>query len=319
MHMTPSLTERFRRWRQPDAPCPDWHSANRVSIYHEEAERICRFVMAYPNLETGGDLFGFWTNSGAPVVAYAIGPGRYSRHCYASFYQDAEWLHAAGTGLYDRHGLQHIGEWHSHHQLGLNQPSAGDIRTVVHGMEAKNWRKFVLMIATLDASPGSPVMQNYYLVNPYGGYKPLRPRALPGGSPFRTGLNDAREEPFDTPAGSRLEPSSTHAGDTRARQAATHDDRPAPAAVPTHAPTAGPKVRPERKREQQAVCPAKQNNEDAAKAGQRAPAVTGPAHPAPEARRNLADRPNTSPVPHHGDSGGEEPPDNEGAHHDQPT
>lgn len=296
MHMTPSLTERFHRWRQPEGLSPDWHSANKVSIYHGEAERISRFVMAYPNLETGGDLFGFWTNSGAPVVSYAIGPGRYSTHCYARFYQDAKWLHDAGVGLYDRHGLQHIGEWHSHHQLGLNQPSAGDIRTVVRGMEAKNWPKFVLMIATRDATAGSPVVQSYYLVNPDGGYKPLRPRALPGGSPFRTGPNDPREEPFHGPAANRepLRGAPQRSG-ARARQGAMLDDSrcdgptqratepmpPARTATPTHTPAAGPVVRPEHEREQHAV-----------RAATR------------EARCNLADRPNSGPVPHHGGLGG---------------
>lgn len=218
----------MRVTRSPPVPHPhprplddrlqDWRRASRVSIYNEEAVRISRFVMAYPNLETGGDLFGFWTNSGAPVVSYVIGPGRYSTHCYASFYQDADWLHEAGTGLYDCHGLQHIGEWHSHHRLGLNQPSPGDIRTVVRGMAAKNWSKFVLMIATRDATEGSPVLQSYYLVNPYGDYKPLRIRALPGRSPFRTGPNNLREEPFQGPVNLGLvaDPPSTAAPTRRA-------------------------------------------------------------------------------------------------------
>ena len=200
MHVKPSPPTPRARSRQADNHLRDWHRANKVSIYNGEAERISRFVMAYPDLETGGDLFGFWTNSGAPVVSYVIGPGIRSTHHYASFYQDVEWLHRAGTDLYDRHGLQHIGEWHSHHRLGLKQPSAGDIRTVVRGMEEKNWAKFVLMIATKDASAGSPVVQNYYLVSPSGDYKPLRPRALPGGSPFRVGPKDPREEPFRGPA-----------------------------------------------------------------------------------------------------------------------
>ena len=192
MQVTPSAPEPHSR--RLDDRLRDWQRVNRVSIYGEEAARISRFVMAYPNLETGGDLFGFWTNSGAPVIAYVIGPGRRSAHRYTSFYQDEDWLCEAGTGLYDRHGLQHIGEWHSHHRLGLNKPSDGDIRTVVRGMAAKNWSKFVLMIATRDEKAGSPVLQNYYLVNPNGAYKPLRPRALAGGSPFRAGPDDPREE-----------------------------------------------------------------------------------------------------------------------------
>lgn len=331
MRMTRSLPERFRHWRQREdrrepvaveAPT-DWHRANRISIYNEEAERISRFVMAYPNLETGGDLFGFWTNSGTPVVSYVIGPGRYSRHCYASFYQDAEWLQGSGTGLYDRHGLQHIGEWHSHHQLGLNQPSAGDIRTVVRGMEAKNWSKFVLMIATRDARPGSPVVQSYYLVNPDGDYKPLRPRVLPGGSPFRTGPHDTREEPLEGPpahrrqmAGTPAHPRETRIGRTdvedyarweRTQQAMVPP--PVPHAVPTPPSSAGEEIRPGREREQRAGCAARLAPDGGA-GGKAAGARCSRTEQ--QARRNLADDHNSSPAPHHG-AGGQEPPNNEGA------
>ena len=188
----------------PRLPRPEglraWHRVKKALIYGDEAMRIARFVQEYPDIETGGDLFGYWTNSGAPVVSYVIGPGRGSAHRPASFYQNADWLHDVGVDLYDRHGLQHIGAWHSHHRLGLNQPSGGDIRTVVRAMAAKNWSTFVLMIATLDARPGSPVVQNYYLVNPDGDYKPLRLLLLDYRSPFRQGQDDPREESVQDPA-----------------------------------------------------------------------------------------------------------------------
>ena len=168
-------------------------------IYADEAQRIARFVREYPDTETGGDLFGYWTHSGAPVVSYAIGPGCRSLHYPTSFYQDADWLHDVGTRLYDQHGLQHVGEWHSHHLLGVNHPSHGDIRTVVRGMAAKGWRQFLLMIATLDSRPNSPVLQNYCLMHPDGRWRPLRVQTLAGASPFRSGPEDPREEPIAQP------------------------------------------------------------------------------------------------------------------------
>lgn len=175
-------------------------TASKALIYADEAQRIARFVCEYPSIETGGDLFGYWTHSGAPMVSYATGPGLGSHHYPTSFYQDADWLHDLGVHLYDQHGLQHVGEWHSHHQLGVNRPSAEDIRTVVRGMAAKNWSKFLLMIATLAPRPSSPVLQNYHLVYPNGRFRPLRIRVLDGGSPFRTGPEDPREEPILQPA-----------------------------------------------------------------------------------------------------------------------
>ena len=180
---------------------------DKALIYANEAQRIARFVCEYPNVETGGDLFGYWTHSGAPMVSYAIGPGRGSYHYPTSFYQDADWLHDVGVNLYDRHGLQHVGEWHSHHALGVNRPSAGDIRTVVRGMAAKNWGKFLLMIATLAPRPESRVLQNYFLVYPDGRFRPLRIRVLDGDSPFRTGPKDPREEAIlQSPAGVHWRP-----------------------------------------------------------------------------------------------------------------
>ena len=177
---------------------PPWNQADKVVIYTDEALRIARFVQEYPCLETGGELFGYWTNSGAPVVSYIVGPGPGSTHWHTHFRQNADWLHEVGTSLYDRHALQHIGAWHSHHRLGLNQPSPLDIRTVVRGMEARS--KFLLMIATLDAAPDSPVVQNYYLVGPCGDYKLLRLKRLMGPSPFREGQCHPGEERVRDPA-----------------------------------------------------------------------------------------------------------------------
>ena len=178
--------------RSTSADCaPPWDRVDKAVIYASEALRIARFVREYPSIETGGELFGYWTNSGAPVVSYAVGPGRGSVHRDMSFRQNADWLHGLGTDLYDRHALQHIGAWHSHHRLGLNEPSLLDIRTVVRGIEERS--KFLLMIATLD-TPKSPVVQNYYLVGRTGKYRPLRLRSLPGESPFRTRLGEPGEE-----------------------------------------------------------------------------------------------------------------------------
>lgn len=199
---------------QPSLPPPSppgdrqpWGEVGKTLIYADEAQRIARFVCEYPDIETGGDLFGYWTHSGAPVVSYAIGPGRGSRHHAFSFYQDANWLHDMGLCLYDQHGLQHVGEWHSHHQLGVNHPSQGDIRTVVRGIATKNWPRFLLMIATLPPHPDSPVLQNYYLVRPDGRHWPLRIQVLDSGSPFRTEPDDPREEPIlKPPAGVHWRP-----------------------------------------------------------------------------------------------------------------
>lgn len=133
-------------------------------IYQEELDHIAGWVEEYPDLETGGDLFGFWTHSGFPVIQFVLGPGKTSRHNSASFYQDREHLIKAGEILRNKHGLQHIGEWHSHHQMGLAQPSGGDEQTVFNALRQYNFPKFLLCIANLRPQAES-FGRTKYIVN----------------------------------------------------------------------------------------------------------------------------------------------------------
>ena len=121
-------------------------------IYGSELEFISRCVLDYPEIETGGDLFGFWTHSGRPVIHYAIGPGPNSRRTVAFFNQDADYLRSCGDRLRDLHGLQHIGEWHSHHRLGLSRPSSHDSNTVTNAIRDCQLRRFLLVICTISES-----------------------------------------------------------------------------------------------------------------------------------------------------------------------
>lgn len=119
-------------------------------IYQGELDYISKCVLDYPNIETGGDLFGFWTYSGFPVIQYVIGPGKNSNHQVAFFNQDLEYLKEIGNALRNTHGLQHIGEWHSHHRLGLAEPSSHDITTVTKAIDNYNLGKFFLVITNVQ-------------------------------------------------------------------------------------------------------------------------------------------------------------------------
>ncbi|WP_265263089.1 Mov34/MPN/PAD-1 family protein [Spirulina subsalsa] len=119
-------------------------------IYQQELDYIAGWVEEYPELETGGDLFGFWTHSGFPVVQLVLGPGQMSQHNRTSFYQDRDHLIKSGEILRNKHGLQHIGEWHSHHQMALAQPSGGDEQTVFNALRRYDFPKFLLCIANLN-------------------------------------------------------------------------------------------------------------------------------------------------------------------------
>ena len=101
------LVENSRHIENPNRP------SQTAIIYQSELDYISRCILDYPNIETGGQLFGFWTSMGTPVVAYAIGPGRYSKHNPTSFVQDQAYLHNVGIELHKRYRLQHIGEWNT--------------------------------------------------------------------------------------------------------------------------------------------------------------------------------------------------------------
>lgn len=128
---------------------------SKAVIYQSELDYISRCVLDYPNIETGGDLFGFWTYSGFPVIQYAIGPGANANHQSTFFNQDANYLLELGNKLRETHGLQHIGEWHSHHQLGLAEPSGHDISTVCKAISQYNLSNFFLVITNIREQSSS--------------------------------------------------------------------------------------------------------------------------------------------------------------------
>ena len=123
-----------------------------VMIYEEDYKELCAFVLRKPNIETGGDLFGLWADDYKAVIQLALGPGKGLRRTSTSFYQDVKYLENVGSYLTENEGVCHIGEWHSHHQLGLARPSGGDENTVWNNMPTYNLSRFVIFIANIEAS-----------------------------------------------------------------------------------------------------------------------------------------------------------------------
>lgn len=127
------------------------HAASCAIIYQSELDYISRCIQDYPHIETGGQLFGFVTETGEPVVCYALGPGPRANHQVTFFNQDETYLEHIYGMLNRIYGLRYIGEWHSHHQLGLARPSGHDASTVVHGMQDNGFFRFLLCIGNCDA------------------------------------------------------------------------------------------------------------------------------------------------------------------------
>lgn len=123
--------------------------SSKALIYASELDYIARCIQDFPNIETGGQLYGAWTASGVPRVIYVIGPGPRANHQSAFFNQDVEYLETIGAKLKE-YGLQHIGEWHSHHHLGLPHPSEHDAQTMQTSINQLNLSRLLLCIGSFN-------------------------------------------------------------------------------------------------------------------------------------------------------------------------
>jgi len=133
----------------PEAPA-EGRASSSIIIYRSELDYVSRCILDRKDIETGGQLFGYWTSAGIPVVVYAIGPGPKANHQRTFFNQDVDYLVTVGHRLKAECGLWHIGEWHSHHQLGLAKPSRHDVNTMVTTIREKGLGHFLLCIGNCD-------------------------------------------------------------------------------------------------------------------------------------------------------------------------
>eukprot|EP00118_Oscarella_pearsei_P025072 m.307438 g.307438 ORF g.307438 m.307438 type:complete len:259 (+) comp42289_c0_seq1:82-858(+) len=123
-------------------------SSFKVVMYQSELQKMMNWVLESPKQETGGDLFGLWVaEEDTAVIQFVLGRGENSKATEVSFHQDVKFLKSAGEFLTNKHGLCHIGEWHSHHKMNMPDPSQGDVNTIVHNLPNLGWNRFVLIIA----------------------------------------------------------------------------------------------------------------------------------------------------------------------------
>lgn len=177
------------------------NAPSKIFIYESEMEFIARCVMDYPQLETGGDLFGLWTKDGFPVIHYAIGPGRLAEHNAAHFNQDVEYLRECGFLLNNKFRMEHLGAWHSHHRMELSEPSTGDVHTMKTAMYSGNFSRFIISICNIEQED---VAINGFLFSnesPYD-YTPCNWEIIDDISPVRENL----EKKKDSLLGLFLEP-----------------------------------------------------------------------------------------------------------------
>ena len=143
-------------------PCP----AFKLRIFKSEYDEIKNLVLRFENIETGGDLFGLWTREAQPVIQLIIGPGEKCKRTSVSFHQDVNYLQNIGGYLNTSFMLCHIGSWHSHHQLSLTHPSAGDHTTVRNNFPA-GLERYIMIIANIVSSQTRPPGSKDVELHPY--------------------------------------------------------------------------------------------------------------------------------------------------------
>ena len=135
-------------------------------MYDSELKFLKWLVMQKPHIETGGDLFGLWQDKDTAVVQFILGPGQNCSRTTTSFHQDIEYLANGGQYLTTHGGLCNIGEWHSHHRIGLREPSGGDKNTVWQNLPLVSGGRFLLFIANIeDSFSGTSVDVHCFLFN----------------------------------------------------------------------------------------------------------------------------------------------------------
>ena len=169
-----------------------------VFINEGEIQKIRKWVLLKNNIETGGDLFGLWIDKHTAVVQFVLGPGEKCRRTRVSFYQDVEYLEKAGTYLTKNYGLCNIGQWHSHHRLGLPYPSHGDENTVWGNLPNLGLSRYIVFIATIESFQRNlQVNVNCFLFETEDGLQlPVlkgKIKSLGNSSPFRLNALISRE------------------------------------------------------------------------------------------------------------------------------
>lgn len=117
-------------------------------MYKEDVEMMEWLVLLHPGKETGGNLFGLWTDNREAVLHVVLGPAIGCTRTEVSFYQSIPYLQRVGKVLTEQFMLCHIGEWHSHHHLHLSEPSSGDSSTVTRNFP-RGTCGFLLIIANI--------------------------------------------------------------------------------------------------------------------------------------------------------------------------
>lgn len=166
-----------------------------VRIYESELSLIVHETSKFEMTETGGSLFGLWTNIGNPTILLASRPGEQAIRTTVQFEQDAGTHRLMEELMVRYHGVQSVGLWHSHHGLGLHELSGGDMRRTMQFAHRAKRQLFCDLLCYFSErrkgaqeSPEVTIKPYVYNDAPSGRRLPTSLIVLPGLSPLRGAL-----------------------------------------------------------------------------------------------------------------------------------
>lgn len=115
-------------------------------IFASEVRAIAALSAQCGAVETGGDLFGLERRDKTLVVMLALGAGPGATHEAAHFRQDIVHFRAVTASTARHFGIELIGGWHWHRDLGIDHPSPGDlaqVRSVTRKNNIQRWAEII--------------------------------------------------------------------------------------------------------------------------------------------------------------------------------
>ncbi|SDD74882.1 hypothetical protein [Glycomyces harbinensis] len=166
-----------------------------IRIYGSEIDCIADETADHPEIETGGSLFGLWSDRGNPTIHLATRPGPNAERHVTLFAQDPEFHWQIEQLVLHHFGVQAVGLWHSHHRLGLPELSGGDLRRTREFSRRTERVKFTDILTYFDTRR-PPEQEQEVCLKPHvyadasaGRQLPARFEVIPGVSPLRAALH----------------------------------------------------------------------------------------------------------------------------------
>jgi len=180
----------------PEAPSirvpsmvPPVRATSRVLVTWESELRAIAAESSAWTVETGGDLFGRWQPT--PLVLLATKAGPNAQRDNTHFRLDVDYLRRLSEPLAADWSLRYFGDWHSHHRLGLLEPSSGDRRRIRQLGHRNEFPGMAEIIVTTEGSHQQPIVRFhpwFYDLSFEADPAAMDVRVLAGCSPVRQAL-----------------------------------------------------------------------------------------------------------------------------------